>query len=90
MILLILLIICAFCLVTRMMVVQITLRSPFKEGFSSSGLTMSNEECDKLANVYYKPGESGFDCKRRICAKNRRNSVDFVTGNYFTENGVLV
>lgn len=65
-----------------------------KESFSSSGMTISDEYCHKLANVYYKPTDNNPSCRdkynEKICGHSRRNNIDFRTGNYFTENGVLV
>ena len=65
-----------------------------REGFSKSGLAISDPLCLQLADVYYKPSdgnpETRDDYRRRICGKVRRNTVDFGTGNYFTEDGELV
>lgn len=65
-----------------------------RESFSSSGLSMSDDYCTKIADVYYKPTDNNpehrCDYKKRICGKLRRNQIDPETGNYYTENGVLV
>lgn len=65
-----------------------------RETFSSSGLAVSDRYCQQLADVYYMPRETSADCRhnyrKRICGHPRRNTVDFNTGNYFTENGQLV
>ena len=65
-----------------------------REGFSSSGLTISDEYCTKLADVYVDAGNRNpdfrEDYKKRVCGHNRRNTIDHITGNYFTENGVLI
>lgn len=64
------------------------------EGFSKSGLAISDDDCRKLAKVYYHPLiKNDIDDKNylnRICGKCRRNMVDFETGNYYTENGFLI
>ena len=65
-----------------------------RENFSQSGLAISDPQCLQLADIYYKPSDRNpdnrNDYRRRICGKERRNMVDFPTGNYFTEGGELV
>lgn len=67
---------------------------PMNESFSHSGLTMSDDYCRKLAYVYNRPHIKDLECRRdfsdRICGGIRRRTIDSRTGNYFTENGVLV
>lgn len=67
---------------------------PSTEKFSTSGLAISDRYCDRLASTYYKPKVHCPKCKdhygRRICGKQRRNTIDFKTGNYYTKNGMLV
>ncbi len=64
------------------------------EGFSDSGLAISDRYCTALADVYYRPSVKNPVCRdnyrERICGKARRNMVDFRTGNYYTENGQLL
>lgn len=66
----------------------------WRENFSTSGLAISDRYCAKLAQVYHKPmlqdEEARADYENRICGKERRCTIDNQTGNYFTQNGVLV
>lgn len=65
-----------------------------KEGFSRSGLAISDPLCMELSDTYFRPKDRNpinrSDYRRRICGKLRRNIVDFETGNHFTEDGELV
>lgn len=67
---------------------------PAKEKFSQSGLSLSDADCMKLAEVYYRPTMKDPECRSeyngRICGKQRRSTIDYRTGNYFTENGHLI
>ena len=58
---------------------------PFFERFSTSGLGISDRYCDKLGTIYQKG-----DNMERICGYKRRNIIDYSTGNYYTEGGILV
>ena len=66
----------------------------WRENFSTSGLAISDRYCTKLADVYHRPmlqdQEARDDYKNRICGRERRCTIDEQTGNYFTQNGVLV
>lgn len=68
--------------------------APDREKFSASGMAVSDEYCRKLADVYYRPKIRDIECRddyfERICGKKRRNTIDFRTGNYFTQSGILV
>ena len=68
--------------------------SPRSEYFSSSGLSISNKECDRLADVYYRPRVHSKSCrqnfKNRICGQVRRDHLDYATGNYETNNSGLL
>jgi hypothetical protein len=65
-----------------------------REKFSTSGLAISDDYCNKLADVYHMPmlqdQEARDDYKQRICGRSRRYTVDSQTGNYYTENGTLI
>lgn len=65
-----------------------------RENFSSSGLNISDDYCNRIADVYYDPknvnAEQREMYKQMICGKQRRNTITRETGNYFTQNGVLV
>jgi hypothetical protein len=65
-----------------------------KEPFSTSGLTISDRYCTKLADVYHRPEVNCPHCRdcyrKKICGKCRRHTINFNTGNYFTEGGELV
>ena len=67
---------------------------PDSERFSTGGLAISDDYCTKLADVYTGPGnndpEARDEYRRRVCGKKRRNTIDFTTGNYMTDYGVLV
>ena len=67
--------------------------APKQEKFSTSGLNMSDRYCEKLGTVYYKP-RMGHQYKKnnvdKICGRDRRNTIGYDTGNYFTEGGQLV
>jgi len=64
------------------------------ESFSTSGLALSDKDCVKLAEVYYKPSSKDPHCrsfyKDRICGKTRRGIMENRRGNYFTDHGVLI
>lgn len=64
------------------------------EKFSQSGLSISDRYCDRLVDVYLDPTnndpEARADYRRRVCGKQRRQTVEARTGNYFFDNGVLV
>ena len=68
--------------------------SPMLEKFSLSGLSISDEHCDKLADIYYKPCVSNPVCrdvgKKKICSYDRRHNINWDTGNYYTDYGMLV
>ena len=65
-----------------------------RENFSTSGLAISNDYCNKLVDVYYDPTDADAkrraDYRERICGMQRRNTIDMETGNYYTQNGILV
>ncbi len=66
---------------------------PKQEKFSTSGLNMSDRYCGKLSTVYYKPRMGNQNEKKhmnKICGYDRRNTIGYDTGNYFTEGGQLV
>ena len=75
-------------------VVIVVVMFSWRENFSIRGLAISDRYCNKLADVYHKPmlqdQEARDDYKNRICGRERRCTVDNQTGNYFTQNGVLV
>jgi hypothetical protein len=64
------------------------------ENFSKSGMSISDRKCMELADVYYKPTDNNpknrNQYRREICSPLRRKTVNFPTGNYFTEHGELV
>lgn len=65
-----------------------------KERFSTSGLAISDDDCDRLAEIYYRPFDNN-DFRRSIyakslCGRTRRNSIDGLNGNYYTVNGMLI
>lgn len=61
-----------------------------REPFSASGLSISDSDCDKLAQIYYKPYlTKGQKLRNRICDKSRRSNIDYLTGNYETYHGKL-
>ena len=78
-------------LIIAVVVILYVMTSLF-EPFSDSGMPISNEYCVKLADVYYRPSDSENrdDYRNRICGNVRRHSVDPETGNYFTENGIII
>lgn len=59
-----------------------------RESFSSSGLTISDEYCNKLVDVYVDPVTDTI--RNKICGHQRRTTVDPMHGNYFTMNGMLI
>ena len=65
-----------------------------RENFSTSGMTISDDYCGKLASVYFDPRNTNQEYRNlyegKICGNVRRKTIDPRTGNYFTENGVLV
>jgi|LakMenEpi03Aug12_release.lakeMendotaPanAssembly.Ray.scaffolds.fasta_scaffold242467_3 hypothetical protein len=65
-----------------------------RENFSSSGLTISNDYCTKISNVYFDPKSTDKVYRdayeEKICGHVRRKTIDPKTGNYYTENSILV
>ena len=76
------------------LLVILGLAMTFKENFSTSGMTISDDYCTKLADVYFDPQNTNQEYRNKynekICGNARRNTIYPRTGNYFTENGVLV
>jgi hypothetical protein len=76
-------------------VVYLMYRSGYKddEGFSQSGLSVSDKDCRRLVDGYYKPKEdedtrtSGYD---KVCKMQRRNTITPDTGNWLTHQGYLM
>lgn len=62
--------------------------SAHKEKFSTSGFSISDIDCEKLAFVYGYPHNK--DTINKICGMNRRKNVYNNTGNYYTVNGQLI
>lgn len=62
------------------------------EGFTSSGLSMSNPYCDRLVSTYYHPSkiEDRERNVRRMCGIERRGLIEDSRGNYFTANNHLI
>ena len=56
------------------------------EGFSKSGLNMSDRRCKETVG-FYRPGDrdeaNRQDYQARICSPLRRKIIDEETGNYF-------
>ena len=81
-------------LVTLALLVIIYFIVTNNEGFSSSGLAVSDKYCDQLANIYYRPDDKNSDCRgdyrERICGNKRRNTIDYDVSNYYTVGGQLV
>jgi len=75
-------------------ILMFLLFSRMNEPFSSSGLAISDADCAKLANVYYRPDVNDPKCRagynQEICGKTRRSTITDRTGNYYTMNGQLV
>lgn len=75
-------------------VIILVMCRPGSEKFSTSGLSISDRECMKLADVYSHPRcndpECRSDYRRRICGMQRRQTVEPSMGNYWNEYGVLV
>lgn len=81
-------------IIILVLLVVLYLVVPARESFSQSGLSLSDADCMKLAEVYYRPTVHDPACRsnynQRICGPQRRSTIDFRTGNYFTENGHLI
>jgi len=79
-------------IILAVIIVFLVLNSYRWEPFSQSGLAISDRYCSKLADVYYRPDMAGCRCgyRRRICDKQRRETIDDRTGNYYTEGHILV
>ena len=60
------------------------------EGFSKSGLNMSDKRCDEMI-THHHPNDLDpsrrDDYYNRICSHARREVIDEGTGNYFTAKG---
>lgn len=80
------------CLLVAL-VALLFLYASVKENFSVSGMTISDDYCAKISDVYYNPS-GGLGCqdsnRARICGRQRREGIDPRTGNYYVENGVLI
>lgn len=65
-----------------------------RENFSTSGMTISDDYCTKLADIYFDPQNTNAAYRNyygeQICGDVRRNTIDPRTGNYYAENGVLI
>lgn len=59
------------------------------EPFSSSGLSMSDRYCNKLVYIYGS-GSDYDDMKVKYCQQPRRDTIDFPSGNYYTQFGRLI
>lgn len=80
-------------LIIAVLVIILCLRPSFSEGFTKSGLSMSDIECDKLVSVYT-PQIKGRECRSRfmknVCSDMRRKQIDFPSGNFYTVDGMLL
>lgn len=83
---LILLLVIALCLLSWCATTQV-------EKFSSGGLAISDEYCNRLASAYWRPRINDPKvramARQNICDTRRRHTVHRPTGNYYTVNGVL-
>jgi hypothetical protein len=83
----------AILILIGVVILMILFRSR-SEKFSTSGLSLSDLECLKYTDIYIDPKnnnqEARDDYRRRVCGKQRRQTVDSRTGNYWMENGTLV
>jgi len=64
-----------------------------REPFAESGLTMSDEYCHKLMDIYYDPRHTNIEneeYRSRLCGRIRRYVIDPPTGNYYSRNGVFI
>ncbi|AYV82368.1 MAG: hypothetical protein Homavirus38_2 [Homavirus sp.] len=81
-------------LILLLIIALVILYNPANEQFSTSGLAISDADCQKLVDVYYRPNDHSPVCRddytRRICGYQRRNTVDPQTGNYYTSYGQLL
>ena len=63
------------------------------EKFSSSGFAISNEDCNLLADAYWRPSINDPKvremARQNICDTLRRHTIHRPTGNYYTVDGVL-
>lgn len=59
-----------------------------KELFSSSGLSLSNQDCEKLVYSYIL--NKNKNTIKNICGINRRKNIDNKHGNYYMVNGMLL
>lgn len=84
---LILLLVIALCLLSWCATTQV-------EKFSSSGLAISNDYCDRLAYSYWRPPINDPTIREaarvNICDKRRRQTIHRPTGNYYTVDGALL
>jgi len=55
-----------------------------REKFSTSGLALSDIDCEKLAMIYNPQDIDG------ICGQQRRSTVTYKNGNYYTVDGYLI
>jgi len=71
-----------------------TKRDDKQEGFSKSGLNMSDQYCDKLVHSYLDPTNDNKADQLinyiRVCSPLRKHAIDPSTGNVYTNYGKLV
>ena len=74
--------------------IAIGLMMTLRENFSTSGLTISDDYCSKLTNIYLDPHNNDQQYRHafseKVCGNKRRHMIYPKTGNYYTENGVLI
>jgi hypothetical protein len=76
---------CVLVVLAVVIVLYILIQSS-SEHFSSSGMSLSDADCNQLVDVYYRPTMNNDNCRmnymRRICDTPRRHMIDRRTGNY--------
>lgn len=78
---------CILPMLVTAIAVYLILQNNRQEGFSSSGMNMSNRYCGFLTDGFYRPRVTNpvkrRNYRRRLCSPLRRNVVDHGTGNYY-------
>lgn len=73
-------------------VVYRLMASTFSEGFTSSGISMSNQCCGRLVSTYYLPSRLEDRQKNinMICGTSGRKMVQDPSRNYFVAGNELI
>lgn len=80
------------CMILSLVFAYYLVRFFMKEGFTSSGLSMSNQYCDRLVTTYYHPKNKDPTCNytKSICGSEGCGLIENRRGNYYNGNNFLI